>query len=107
MSRRLTGRLERLEARQGVGADREEEFARDRALHQRIQECAREDPELYRRYQDSLDEHLFALERARVRSRTTGDDPEEDPEVLAATRAYEEIEARLLDENNDDEGRRH
>lgn len=103
MSHRFTGRLGRLEARQiGSVGDREQEFARDRALQERVRACVKEDPELYTRYQNALDAFLDAEEGARVR----GEDPEDNPEVLEAIRAYEQIERLLLGEEDEDDERR-
>lgn len=103
MSRRLSNRIGQLEARQAGGVD-QEKFARERAKQEKIKECARENREGYVRYQDAIDGVLEAIEEARVRSETTGEDPEDAPEVQEAILAYEQIERLLLGE--DDEGRR-
>jgi hypothetical protein len=95
----MNRRLDKLEARHHPSDDEDrEDIIRMRRLDEKIKACVQEDPALYRRYQDSLDDVLEAEEQAKSR----GDDPEDDPEVLAATRFYEEIEAQLLDENNDE-----
>jgi hypothetical protein len=69
-----------------------------RRLNERLKACAREENELYQEYQDSIDAFLGADERAKRR----GDDPEKDSEVLETIRAYEDIEAAIMDENNDE-----
>jgi hypothetical protein len=69
-----------------------------RRLDEAIKACVSRDPELYQEYNNRKDAVLEAEEWAKSR----GDDPEGDPEVVAATRVYEEIEAQVLDENNDE-----
>lgn len=94
MGHRLGNRLDKLEARQTDGVDHEK-FARQRAKHERIQRLAKENPETVTAYLDAEDEVLIAIEEARVR----GEDPEDASEVLAAQRALERIERRLLGED--------
>jgi len=105
------GELEvRLDQAGGVQAGpREKGLARDRALHERVRECAQEDPELYVRYENALDAHLEAIEvvhvRSRVRTETTETAGETEVlETMEAVRTYEQlarIERLLLGEDED------
>lgn len=98
MSRQLGNRLAKLEARQADGMDHEE-VARWRAKRERIRERAKENPEGHRAYMDAEDALFEAIEEARVRSRSTGEDPEDAPEVWEAIRAVERVERLLLGED--------
>lgn len=103
MSPGLTGRLDKLEARLH-GSSRAPEHDKAERVREELamlNRRARERPELYASYGEALDAYLDAEVAARVR----GEDPEDDPEMLRAIRAYEKIERLIMNEDDERSGR--